>query len=422
MSHQVRWSRRSLAKFGCGLLAFVFNIGLAVWYLPPVQRAWQLHQQRTASYYGPNWLEPAEMLRPRCAWLLRDSLVVDQRARDLCRRAYTNLYALSEEWALVLAARRLNGESLATILASPLGPTIVLGSIAAEADPPLWWRNCSWLQEQSGARPQGSFRMGLVQASDLDGLFGRFDELDLKHKTCLVLALLRHDLTLPESQRSQLLQAWSEAQPKDNDNHRLSLGHALEARQSMRQLLKQWPNGSTLTLTAAYPPLTSPQQQRWLRLAFSDFLGSLSYQVRFVSGVAYPRVHFDFVVHDWAQVALDSYQSKTTTERVKHTERIGKYGSTTRYEDRTRTDWTRNRQLQAAKIPGLRVSLQLNAATSEDWVLPPFGEFAESSLERDLRLLQQDHISEADWFYWDYFVKVHATQNWRLGIEETRFP
>lgn len=413
------------------VLAAVLLVGYVLTRFPGVQKVLILREHRQAELgYSPRvfdngfgWAQRSQLYSQDLGpVLLRDKTVVEQRQQELA----THSRAPGEipgDWALVFAARRLQGQSNQQILAGPDGLRLTLATMVAEADPPAWWSRSPWLAEQAKCSPRGSFRMGLLGPSDVEPVMSRLGEAKEKELFCYVRCVLRHDDGFTLEHRDAVLATWKKAQGQYySPNNVISVDRALHARLGLKELLASQgaPGGKEeLTLQLAYPEHVGALERKHFEQLFRDFLRSLGYRTRVVPSGGTVTVLVQFGPVNFESVEVKHYEPYTATERVSRRIYGGKYsGYRTEWENRTVTRNKTIAETGAADVVSWVATVQ--AGTSEVMIaLPPYSDVSRDTQERTLSYLED--FTKVDHFYWNYYLRNDASRPWRFGLVEREF-
>lgn len=319
------------------------------------------------------------------------------------------------EWALMFAALRLQGQSNRQILDHTHGLECTLATLAAEADPPVWWKEATWLSQASRAQPRGSFRLGLLDAGDVTALVDQCQKLGEHQLPCLVNCVLRHDDDFSLEQRNRVLKAWGLQQAHYfNGNNARSLEHILQARQQLMEFLG--PPGP-LQLKLETPDGFTPAEQRICEEVATDFLRSCGYrtgagsQVRLEVGLQ--NVEFD-------EVATDYFVTYKRVERKYERSgqvRIGRYAVTPLYESREVEVEHKERRSQTgpSAIPSLVWQLQ-KSTQAVRFSLPPYGALTEDQIGQIQSLLNLSQLNAQQQRDLDWYLRNYAGATWRYGL------
>ena len=67
-------------------------------------------------------------------------------------------------------------------------------------------------------------------------------------------------------------------------------------------------------------------------------------------------------------------------------------------------------------MPSLLVKVRVENSEQE-LVLPPFGDFNESTRDRFLKLLAEPHFDSRTFFTWNWCLENYALTPWRFGLQ-----
>lgn len=431
---------RKIAVLGA-LVAFGLAAGLIATRIPAVSRQLILYEHRhldlsfsssptadlTLYSGGFGWAKDEQFQDPQLGpLLLSDRKLLEHRTEQL-RRSFTPVHKLTDDWALMYAASRLQGKSLADILEEKHGLTLALATLAAEADPPSYWTSMGWLQEKLQLQPQGSFRLGLLQPEDVSSLFSKLSECDDKQLTCWVRSVLRHDDGFTPEQREQVLQAWLAAQDKGYNkfrhNNKNSLQRALLARQTLQQKLPSDALGQELSYQLTLPDSLSVRDKKYLNKVWEDFLRACGYSSRpseHASTLSFELTLEPIVFHE---TEVDHFKTYTTSEwslrrvTTDPTRSLTGRGSHLERELKQVEKSQRVRELGSVEI----LSLVVTARFEEEVVvfaLPPFGEVGREAHGRNAHLLGKTGMSRDEFFSWSSYLSHRASEPWRFGLQE----
>ncbi|MBN9415781.1 hypothetical protein ABS71_04530 [bacterium SCN 62-11] len=352
--------------------------------------------------------------------LLADPQVTDSRLKalaDFDEHSGDNeaLIKYRGEWALTYAGLRLQGRDNRSILEGAHGLEVTLATLAAEADPPAWWAGAGWLQKASGAKPQGSFRLGLLKAADVQVLVDRCEGLGEHQLPCLVSCVLRHEDGFTPEQRGRVLQAWDRQQSHFfNGNNARSLKRILEVRTKVMEFLG--PPGD-LKLELVPPAAFSEQEKAVCRATAEDFLRSCGYRIR-PGAEARLELGLESVVFD--EVATDYFVTYTAREsRQKRTGsiRTGKDGVVPLYtsEEVEVEHKDRRSQTSQAAVPSLVWQMEREDRTAR-FSLPPYGDITQEQLQEMNAWLQADQLEDGQRRSFDFYLRNYAGATWRYGL------
>ena len=423
MRKRPRW-RVALTIIGA-LVALGLWSGYLATRVPAVQRSLILKEHRELRissdpvymYGGWGWAERSQLhAEATGSWLLRDPELVRHRLAELKGKRY---YVYPGEWALLFAAMRKQGKSNTEIQGSYEGLTLSVATLAAESDPPNWWSRADWLGKAAGARPQGSFRLGLLGPEDVSRILGELSQCDQGQTAALVAAVLRNEDAFTPEQRDDILQRWLELQRADssaNKNSVPSLEQSLAARESLRLQLAPLEASSELTVSVSTSDRLSAAQRHEISETLLDFLRSLGYRPRLVERQARVFFQVDFTGVAFKDVAVEYSEQETTTRRVARQtySRVG--GSRRTYHDETSTETRWLEKLEDSEVPSLVVKVRVENSEQEI-VLPPFGDFNESTRDRFLKLLAEPHFDSRTFFTWNWCLENYALTPWRFGLQ-----
>jgi len=359
------------------LLALAFlAIGAAgIWWLRPTPLLLLDHRRAQAEVrfgiWDPTWYRRALWARrgdygdPRLGpTLLADPVVVSHRIADLMAKdkadsSEESILLYRGEWALFYAGLRRQGLSLKEIVARPEGPAMVLGVLAAEANPPKWWTDDFWL-----ARP-GLEPLEAQQA--VRWIWPLMRKNDLGLMTALIYDLSVHPDLMTYAETSQVLVEWVKQNGQYfNANHSLSMEAALHVRERLHELLGGGP-GVRFVLDPRLKPETEQVIRQFLNLA----------GVSPVEGLE--AIELQQAVVSFAEVTSAKITSREDTVREwKHGP--GRYQ--TYYVDR---QVTRKDRESAGTAPEEVVSLVLEVK-GESFALPPCGDPLKEDLQNPEKL------------------------------------
>lgn len=371
-----------------------------------VESLWSRRSQLHSPDWGPRLLADPQVISSRLQALAQN----DQHGGD--NEALTKYRG---EWALTFAGLRTQGKSNEEILTGPHGVEATLATLAAEADPPQWWGGAEWLQQASGAKPQGSFRLGLLGPKEVTALVERSEKLGEHQLPCLVQCVLRHSDGFSLDQRTRVLKAWEAQQAHYfNANNSKSVTRTLEVRQKVCEFLG--PPGP-LALQMVTPPGFSPEEQKVCKAVAEDFLTSCGYQLQVGAGVELEMGIESVVFED---VATDYFVSYTSTERRQRQSgnlRVGKYSTVPIYTSENVEVEHKDRRSQQgeAAIPSLVWQIRKGNQGSR-FSLPPYGDITQEQIRDIQENLHADQLEESKRRDFDFYLRNYAGATWRYGL------
>ncbi len=397
--------RYRLGLFFAGLLV-AFWSGYAILSLPAVRWARLLTQQRQVSYYSRNWESAPDWLAHReAARLILDPAVVDNRRQVLGSRQSSSD---PQEWLLVYLGYRLQGLGNEQIGQLPYGSLVIGGALAGEAEP---LPELTTLAASLSARPQGTFRLGLLKGDE----FRLCRESTPQLQELKLYSMLRHDLDWSEAERVKCL---TDLRDRQTGHNALCLQAAIELRAHLLDTLKvDYPLGTRLALRVTPPGRTGSRLQLHLKLLCEDFFRSLGYAIDHARGKPLPVV-LELRLSNFDQLGIQERRAETsTTRRAVRRYRYSKYGSGayTDYENHSESKIVVDQKVRSASIPTLWLTF-----LGQELALPPYGEIDLSDLERIQRLYAAKTVEPQEWFYWDYNIRVRASAPWRYGLDDFR--
>lgn len=371
-----------------------------------LEGVWARRSQLYSADWGPRLLSDPQVTAARLEALAQN----DQHGGD-----NEALLKYRGEWALTFAGLRSQGKNNQAILAGPHGLEASLATLAAEADPPHWWAGADWLQKASGAAPQGSFRLGLLNSKDAASLVERCEKLGEHQLPCLVNCVLRHSDGFTLEQRTRVLKAW-EAQQSHyyNANNAKSVAKTLEVRQKVIDFLGA---PGPLALQMATPPGFSPEEQKVCRMVAEDFLTSCGYQVREGADVKLEMGMESVVFEDVATDYFVSYSSTERRQKQTGSVRVGKYGVMPIYSTQDVEVQHKDRRSQQgeASIPSLVWQIQKGDQGAR-FSLPPYGDITQDQLKEMNENLHADQLEESKRRSFDFYLRNYAGATWRYGL------
>lgn len=430
MRKRPRW--RSVLTVLGALAAVVLWSGYLITRIPAVQRALILKEHRELMvgwnpnefYGGWGWAERGQLHQESPgSWLLKDSRVVEHRIHQMDSHRSLPYYPYSGEWALLFAARRLQGQTNSEIFTGPDGLTLGTATLVAEADPPNWWRQASWLGKEIGVAPSDSFGMGLLGIADVEFLVSRIEQCDIRQTAALVAAVLEFEELFTLDQREAILERWLAVQSQDKEaspNNIPSLEHAFTVRRELRQMLSEAKAIPTTPLAVSFQfkARLSGHQRHEIREAVMGYLRSLGYRPRLgESGTL--RFEVEYSPVEFEQVFVAHAEEYSTTHRTAHRSYSRYSGSQTTYkmETREQTRWTDH--LESTAVPSFVMNVSIGSVKTQI-VLPPFEEFNQRTRDRVLPLFDKSELKPDELFTWNWCIENYALRPWRLGLEPYR--
>lgn len=360
--------------------------------------------QLQQSDWGPRLLADPQVTTSR----LKELADFDQHSGD-----NEALIKYRGEWALTFAGLRLQGRSNESIRNGPQGLEVTLATLAAEADPPGWWAKASWLH--GGTKPQGSFRLGLLDARDVGALVDECEKLGEHQLPCLVNCVLRHEDGFTLEQRSRVLRAWNLQQSHFfNGNNARSVKRILEARAKVMEFLG---NPGELKLELVLPPPFSEEEKAICRDTAEDFLRSCGYRPRPGSGLRLELGLEGVVFEDVASDYFVTYMVRENRQKRTGTLRAGKYAVVPLYTTEEVEVQQKDRRSQTGRtaVASLVWQIQREVRTAR-FSLPPYGDITEEQLQEANGWLQADKLEAGQRQSFDFYLRNYAGATWRYGL------
>ncbi len=427
MRKRPRW-RIALTVLGA-LSALLAWTGYFLTRVPAVQRALTLREHRELMvgwnpgefYGGWGWAERRQLhLEPTGSWLLKDPQLVTHRIKEMKGHGSLPYYPYAGEWALLFAAKRLQGLSVTEILGGDEGLTLGVATLVAEADPPNWWGQALWLQKAVNVQPDASFKLGLLRREDVSSILSRLQQCDERQTSALVAAVLRHQDAFSPEQRDAILKRWLEVQSSQkyaNQNNVPSLIQALEARQKLKAWLGQPDQPVRVGFT--FQARLSALQRHDARETLMDFLRSLGHQPILTENEGELEFTLSYTGVEFKDVTVQHSEQYTTTRRVARRSYSRYSGTTTTYEDKSSNQSRWVNKLESSEAPTLVVKVGFKGE-EETFTLPPFGDFNQSTRDRVSELFKKEKLDAREQFTWNWCFENYALAPWRFGLKPYR--
>lgn len=325
-----------------------------------------------------------------------------------------------QEWLLCYLALKLQGLSDDQILDKQQGKKIILGLIAAETHPPVWWSEASWLKEKITPKPSQYLNLGVISPEKAKSLVQKIlnsqDKLEKQEAFALIYILSKYYGLASQFDKSNLLITWAKITSKQADysnyNYFTTLGNALTARDEFIDLADKVAINGKLGVKLLFPTDLSDKFKSYYKDVIFGFISLCGYTPVVGDQLT---INVTLELEQFDVIPITEYIVTEKTIRRSRTTTVGKTRSTTYYDEKVRDVKSEYKDISEKAL-----SLVLNVNTNGEsarLVAPPCG----LSLSKDIVLKSHKYFNLAnlnkdDKFSVEFYLKNYLASPWQFGV------
>ncbi|MBN8724346.1 MAG: hypothetical protein J0M03_15530 [Acidobacteria bacterium] len=325
-----------------------------------------------------------------------------------------------QEWLLCYLGLKLQGLSDDQILDKEQGKKIILGLIAAEIHPPVWWSEASWLKEKITPKPSQYLNLGVISPEKAKSLVQKIlnsqDKLEKQEAFALIYILSKYYGLASQSDKSNLLITWAKITSKQADysnyNYFTTLGNALTARDEFIDLADKVAINGKLGVTLNFPNDLSSKFKEYYKDVIFGFISLCGYTPVVGDQLT---INATLELEQFDVIPITEYIVTEKTVRRSRTTTVGKTRSTTYYDEKVRDVKSEYKDISEKAL-----ALVLNINTNEEsarLVAPPCGlSISKESVLESHKYFNLANLNNSDKFSVEFYLKNYLASPWQFGV------
>ncbi|MFY9224957.1 MAG: hypothetical protein WAQ98_19950 [Blastocatellia bacterium] len=325
-----------------------------------------------------------------------------------------------QEWFLCYLGLKLQGLRDEQILDKQQGKKIILGLLAAETHPPVWWSETTWLQEKLSPQPSDYLNLGIIRPEQAKNLVQKIlnsqDKLEKQEIFALIYILSKYYGLASQSDKSKLLITWakitSEKADYSNYNYFATLGNALTARDEFIDLADKVAINGKLGVKLLFPADLSDKFKSYYKDVIFGFISLCGY-IPVVGDQL--TVNATLELEQFDVIPITEYIVTEKTVRRSRTTTVGKTRSTTYYDEKVKDVKSEYKDISEKAL-----SLVLNISINEEstrLVAPPCGlSISKESVLESHKYFNLANLNSSDKFSVEFYLKHYLASPWQFGV------
>ncbi len=325
-----------------------------------------------------------------------------------------------QEWLLCYLGLRLQGLSNDQILDKQQGKKIILGTLAAETHPPIWWSEASWLEEKLSPQPSDYLNLGIIRPEQAKNLVQKIlnsqDKLEKQEIFALIYILSKYYGLASQSDKSKLLITWakitSEKADYSNYNYFATLGNALTARDEFIDLADKVAVNGKLGVKLLFPTDLSDKFKSYYKDVVFGFISLCGYTPTPGDQLT---INATLELEQFDVIPITEYIVTEKTIRRSRTTTVGKTRSTTYYDEKVKDVKSEYKDISEKAL-----SLVLNISINEEsarLVAPPCGlSISKESVLESHKYFNLANLNSSDKFSVEFYLKNYLASPWQFGV------
>lgn len=325
-----------------------------------------------------------------------------------------------QEWLLCYLGLKLQGLSDEQILDKQQGKKIILGLLAAETHPPVWWSEASWLKEKLSPQPSSYLNLGIIKPEQAKNLVQKIlnsqDKLEKQEVFALIYILSKYYGLVSQSDKSKLLITWakitSEKADYSNYNYFATLGNVLTAKDEFIDLADKVAVNGKLGVKLLFPTDLSDKFKSYYKDVIFGFISLCGYTPVVGDQLT---INATLELEQFDVIPITEYIVTEKTVRKSYTTTVGKTRSTTYYDEKVKDVKSEYKDISEKAL-----SLVLNISTNEEstrLVAPPCGlSISKESVLESHKYFNLANLNSSDRFSVEFYLRNYLASPWQFGV------